>query len=230
MKLVALLNWYDESVMTLTDVMDDLQRLGVTAIIAAEGRYENFPDGRRYPQGIAATYLTERAAIDKIDLLLYSPRDPWQGDEVAKRQKMLELALAITTEEDWLVIFDADYSIISLPTFDWKALLDDLAGPACDVLFSSAAHPGDNAGWHPMRMFMRAVRGMRMGPNHYTYLLPDGSFSEILPREGSGAIVAPLMNSMKVHHWHVCRDETRHAQQTAYYEVRDGQGLEQPHA
>jgi hypothetical protein len=234
MKIVAMINWYDESVISMLQVMDDLQKIDVDTIVSVEGRYENFPDDPHYPRGVSAGYMAERAAIDGTDLLAYSTQEPWKGDEVAKRQFMLDCALSITTDDDWLVVWDADFRLWSIDEdFDVRTYLSALnhhsdESLACDVNFSAAHIPTlePEAGWHPLRMFMRAVRGMRMGPNHYTYVLPDGRSSDILIRDST--VKADDMTALWIHHQHVLRDEKRHAQQTAYYEVRDGQRLETP--
>jgi hypothetical protein len=219
--ITAMLNFYDEGLVELSRVVDDIARLGATRLVAVDGAYENFPGGEPRSDFTQALAIRLATARNNIDLVLVEPARVWVGDEVAKRQFMLDLALAVTPAGEWLMVFDADYELIDLYV-DVAELLSRTTDDALDITFTTA--PDVPAGDHQFRMFMRATPGMRMGPNHYTYIYPDGQHSTVMARDST--IEAVWTHKIRIFHRHHLRDEARHAAQTAYYEIRDGQGLE----
>lgn len=219
--VTVMLNWYEESEAELTRVVKDVARLGATKIVAVDGAYENFPGGKARSNHRQGQILRIATGLRDIDLVLYEPSSTWKGDEVAKRQAMLDLALAVTPEDGWLLIFDADWRVLEAP--EWiEDYLSWTKADAIEVEFTS--EPTGTTGFHLARIFLRAHPSLKMGFNHYTYELPDGTYSEVLVRNST--MYAEQNHEIKIHHLHHARDPERHAKQVAYYEVRDGQKLE----
>lgn len=154
------------------------------------------------------------------------PVKPWDGDEVAKRQRLLELAQVVAGgEAAWICVWDADYSLHKAPVGNTRAYLTDIhpAMRSVDVLFCDdpSFEEPNPASWYRMKMFMRLEPGMHMGANHYTYVYPDGESLWILPRD-SDAVLCEL----RIRHLKMRRKPERITAQTSYYEIRDDQGLE----
>lgn len=222
--ITAMLNWYDEDQITLRRVCGDVARLGATKLVAVDGAYENFK-GRvgANSNPYQREDLEDAALANGLDLISYVPQTKWVGDEVAKRQVMLDLALAVTPADGWLLVYDADYELINL-NVDVPELLASTVEDAVDITFTTS--PEMPEGDHHFRMFLRATAGLRMGTNHYTYLYPDGRHSVVMV--GGSTIEGPWVKGVRVFHRHYLRDAARHQAQTDYYEIRDTQKLETP--
>lgn len=221
MRVLALLSHYDEDPLALLQCVNDLAKIGVTDLIAVGGRYESFPEQPvLHSQMSEIDALASRCLFHDIDLTLEITKNAWHGDEVAKRQRMLELAHVIAGGEDaYICVWDADYRL-----FDDDCLPYFLAGSrSYDVLFSDDPREGDppEASWYRMKMFMALEPGLRMGTNHHTYVYADGVEFQILPKDEE----APL-SGFAVRHLKYRRGEHRLNAQAAWYSVRDSQGLE----
>lgn len=225
--ITAMLNWYDEDENDLQRVISDVIRLGAAQVVAVDGAYANFPDGTPRSPLYQHVALQELCEYHGVGLLSYAPSKVWQGDEVAKRQFMLELALTVTPADGWLLVYDADYELVRT-AFDMQVYLSDLPPEfdAVDVCFTTATEPRVAASWHWARLFMRAIPGMHMGGNHYTYVLPSGRKHKILVKGSSAA--AQQLHSLGIYHRHQLRPSDRHDRQAAYYDIRDTQKLESP--
>lgn len=224
MKLIGLMSWFDEDPLALLQSVNDLAAIGVTDLIAVGGRYENFPE-----QPVLRSRMSEvdailaRCSYHKIGLTLDLPHGPWVGDEVAKRQRMLDLADAVSDGDiTWLCIWDADYRLFwsDTPT----PPRDRLADPgvrSLNVHFTD--DPSESPShWYPMKMFMRWERGLHMADNHHTYVYADGQELQILPRGEDAGPFYPI----RVQHLKYRRKQNRLDAQAAYYVIRDEQLLE----
>lgn len=217
--------------MALLQSVNDLAAIGVTDLIAVGGRYENFPE-----QPVLRSRMSEvdailaRCSYHKIGLTLDLPNGPWIGDEVAKRQRMLDLADIVSGgDQAWLCIWDADYRLQpTLPppyTPHWTVGLFDSSNRSMDVLFTD--NPTEDepnaADWYRMKMFIRWEPGLHMADNHHTYVYANGQELQILPRDEQPP--APLAG-IRIRHLKYRRHRSRLDAQAAYYSVRDNQMLE----
>lgn len=202
--------------------------MSVTNLVAVEGRYESFPwtyrEARLYSEVESLTKTC--CEWPGLPLILDTPKNaPWVGDEVAKRQRLLDLAHVLAGgEEAWICVWDADYRMWQPWSQGRDEEIDAFAKErSLDILISDDPCEGDppEDSWYRMKMFMRLEPGLRMGPNHHTYVYPDGEELQILPRNED----APLI-PIKVRHLKYRRSQARIDAQAAYYAVRDGQGLE----
>lgn len=223
MKLIALLSFFTEDWDYLAGDIEDLHALGVSAVVAVDGVYSRYDGPRRSPAGLVEDlyFLTDRY---DMDLLLYQPTEPWAGDEVQKRQVMIDLAWSIAEDGDWFVVWDCDYKLLDIPEDRmWAARRLALSQDVfATVSFTESTN---DDGWHPMQMFIRA-QPVTMEGNHHTYLLADGRRSQILRRPVSNMADALDLSEIKVRHRVHERDPERRKKQTTYYERRDRDGVE----
>lgn len=112
MKIIGLLNAYDESPSWLSTVVAGLGRFCDT-VVYVDGGYALYPGARpRSMPDQAEAVIATAEAVD-LELVLHRPKDIWRGNEVEKRNMTLALAGTVATEnEDWVVVFDADMHLV----------------------------------------------------------------------------------------------------------------------
>lgn len=228
MRLIGLLSFFDEDEKYIEGDLQDLHALGVSEVVAIDGSYSRYGGNARSPLSlIEKLYFTSKQL--GMGLLLYQPTDLWGGDEVEKRQVMIDLAWSIAEDGDWFVVWDCDYKLVEnpLPSNVLKFLLDQSADwqRVKDFATISFTESSQDNGWHPMQMFIRA-QPVEMDGNHHTYLLRDGRRSQILRRPVKNMADALDLSEIKVLHRVYQREPERRAKQTAYYERRDHDGVE----
>lgn len=225
-EIVAMLNFFDEDPSWVLNAIDTAASSGATMIVAVDGAYSRFPQGRARSQVRTTEAVRAICETRQLGLLLYQPREVWKGDEVAKRKVMLELALAITKPRDWLMILDADYRWQS--DIDLRLKLEETIYDIAQVDFTDVTNADGTPVWQPANLLMRARRGLHMKQNHYTYYLPYGAGGFDVLDRSNRPNVCYLRNDVRVRHLVHQRDPQRRAQQVAYYERRDREGTEQP--
>jgi hypothetical protein len=219
-KLVGVLNWYDEDPAWIAATTASMCRAGCEHILGLDGAYAAFPEARgwSHPDQHAAIYEVARAM--NTGCTVHTPAGPWFGGEVEKRTFGFQLAETMTTEEDWLVLMDADQVIL-----ESAGLREALEATDLDVAEPRFVEPGSDLGF-PVRCVFRALRGIHLADNHATYLDGDGRRL---------AMHAPMVDALPlpqiiVEHRTAKRAVGRKQRQQAYYERRDRLNLEQPHA
>lgn len=236
MKLIGIFSVFDDEVEMLMDSIADLDRLGVTDLIVVDGPYENFPHKRVDSPHWKIDWIVRACASREISLTLQRMPVAWKGDEIAKRQRLLDLTHVVAgDEESWLCIWDADFSLAEFKVsddthldglFDIKGCIDNWPGEIKGINVNVTDNPSrfpSAASWSPIKMFIRFVPGMRMGSKHYEYVYPDGSSLWFQPlRPEDDAFLAPIY----VQHMKHKRSQSRLDAQRIYYERRDGQKLE----
>jgi len=226
MRLIALLSFFAEDEQYIEGDLRDLYALGVSEVVAVDGSYSRYNGPARSSLSLIEKmyFLTKQL---NMGLLLYQPTKPWIGDEVQKRQVMIDLAWSIAENEDWFVVWDCDYKLIdtSIDTPDWATIALKLMSTEEDFATVSFTESNNDDGWHQMQMFIRAQL-VTMDGNHHTYLLADGRRGQVLRRPVPNMADALDLSEIKVRHRVHERDSGRRAKQTAYYEKRDRLGLE----
>lgn len=219
MKIVALLNFFDEDPQWLRDALDSAAKAGATHLLAVDGPYANFPH----------TFIkSPEACYDAIHgtglpTVVCRSASAWAGDEVAKRKFMLWRALRETESDDWLMVLDSDYR--------WKSDTDlpaELAATEHDVAevsFSDVSNADGSPHWQPANLLMRARADLQLARNHYTYYLGGEQAFDVLCRQklvSSLDLRKDVFVKHLVHH----RTPERRARQEVWYKTRDSQGLE----
>jgi hypothetical protein len=216
MKLIGVLTWYDEDPAWLAATTASMCRAGCEHILALDGAYAAFPEARAWSHPDQHVAILEVARAMNAGCTLHTPPGPWQGGEIEKRTTGFQLAETFTTEEDWLVLMDADQVIL-----ESEGLRDALAATDLDVAEPRFVDPGTDLGF-PVRCVFRALRGIHLRDNHATYMAADGRRLAMQPP----MVEALPLPMMMVEHRTASRALARKQRQQNYYERRDRLGLE----
>lgn len=232
MKIHAMLNFYGEDPDLLHACVTAVCKAGVDSVLALDGPYASYPhEGKLESSREAFMAIADAAGEQGADSIVCASPGVWEGDEVAKRNEMLRVLVSdffmfgtIELGRDWLLVVDADHMWEIDEGFDLKHHLERTQHNFAEVSFSDQVVQTGPHSWYELRLLMRALPGMKYVGNHYTTVMPDGSSSN-LRRKGSASAL-DLTEHVRVRHLVHERDQQRRAKQTAYYDVRDGQGLE----
>ena len=217
MRLIGILSWYDERAEWLAAVVASLAKAQVEHLVAVDGPYALYPDSRASSSSAQHDAIVETCRAVDMGLTLHVPTMPWAGNEVEKRTFCFELAETIAEPyHDWYFLCDSDAYIVSAIGHTAK-----LEQTSCDVAEIVMSERYEDAGIHgkaPLRCIYRAIRGLHLDGNHYTYRTPDGRDLN------NGVPAEPLMVEME----HRIRNgnSARRRAQLAYYERRDKELVE----
>lgn len=244
MKLIGILSWYDESPSWLSATVASLARAGATHLVAVDGAYRMYPDGRGSSGGNQADAIIKTAYGAGLALSLHVPTAVWHGNEVEKRDHCFRLAetVAAPHEEDWYWIVDADEIILEssglvfdLANTDMNVaettLLeyqDPLENPKTAKVTRQIDWPRESAS--TVRNLFRAIPGLSTVENHYTVTVP-GQNAKLRGDSAAGDVLEPaldLSQSVKIEHRTNLRDLARAKSQLEYYGLREELGFERP--
>ena len=209
MKLVALLAWYDERPDWLMATVESLQLLDVDHLVAVDGAYEHFPDARATSPPGQAEAIRAACSRSGIRCEVHEPLSPWPS-EIEKRNYLFRAAEQLAA--DWYFVVDGDEVVRSATGV--SAALASTSLDAAAVGFLDARR----LRW--LRMFFRAIPGLRVDGNHHTYVTPDGR------RLWGGHPCEPALRLHQARVEHRQRDPDRSARAQAYYRRRDELALE----
>lgn len=154
MNITLVTVWYDEN----SDLLYDLVRSVADVcshVVAVDGAYALYPDARGRSSADQAEAITLAARQVNLGLTLYQPAEPWQGNEIEKRN--FALSLANIAKPDWLLILDGDERLLTAPklheqlenTTETSAVVkhyfDDRSEGNCRKLYRAPVHIGS---WH----------------------------------------------------------------------------------
>lgn len=242
MKLIGLLCFYDERPEELVSCVLSLKEIGVDHLVACDGAYALYPDGKPSSPSNqhAALHLACREA--GIGLTLHVPSETWVGNEIDKRTTLFELGWTVASRGDWFVVMDADQIVIEHPE-DLKRQLYATEEDVAIVTFCDAmALEANTPTWPPyftVRIFFRA-QPIHLVGNHFTYVGEDGlslwaggdtlegSTEEgfTLNRDPGATSCLNLINSFTVLHVPNRRDPERQRAKLGFYVDRDASGIE----
>lgn len=172
MRLIALLNWYDEPAWCLTELIASLAGAGVDHLVAIDGAYAAFPGGKpRSPtdQAQAIVAATQGAGIG---LTLHVPQDLWYGDEIEKRTFAFDLGHRVGGLGDWLYVADADEVVTE--SCGLREALEQTRLEAGEVVLDQITADGHQGQLLIRKLFRWQRLGIRLEGNHYTYATGDG--------------------------------------------------------
>lgn len=164
MRVVGVLNWYEESPAWLAETVASASKL-CNHIIAVDGPYASFPGAltKPYSGTEQAAAILHTAAGVGMGCTIHASRDVWWGGEVEKRDFMFRLGEQFTTPDDWYFRIDADEILTDVPT----SARESLEGTDCDVA-EVTIWEREYSGESPFRCLFRAHRGLQIKGNHYT--------------------------------------------------------------
>src|SRR6266498_2079930 len=110
MKLIGILTWYDEAPSWLAACVSSMiQHAQIDHLVAVDGAYGLVPGGRAFSGFEQHQVIDEVCRATPVGLTMFTPQEPWLGNEVEKRSFAFELAEIITDgEDDWYLVLDAD--------------------------------------------------------------------------------------------------------------------------
>ena len=222
MNLIGILCWYDERVSWLSGVIAALQKVGVSHLVAVDGAYATYPQGKAYSGPEQHAAIVEVCRAIEMGCTIATPQEPWFGNEVEKRNHAFRLAETIAIpEEDWYFLVDADHFVTSAAGGHLRAL-KETEYDVGEVRFTERLDGSFDMGGCPLRCVFRAIPGLHFDTNHFTYRLPDGRNLHD-PLEP-----AANLSMIEVEHRTQWRDAYRKEKQQTYYRRRDELGLELP--
>jgi hypothetical protein len=225
-RIVGILNWYDESPSWLGACTASMARAGMTHIVAVDGAYGLFPDGIRHPRSGTEQYaaIIEVCQAMEIGLTLHSPAEAYPGNECEKRSHGFMLAEQVAEAGDWYFLMDADQVITT--SHNLHRSLAETEFDVAEALFYTRGvgqeMNGQRALW-PCRCIFRAIPGLRVRDRHYSYQLPDGR-----DLWGDPPYEPAAVTLVEVEHRSQWRSKPRQLAQNQYYERRDEAGAENP--
>lgn len=167
------MSFYDERPDWLSATIASLTKWGVDHLIALDGAYFLYPEGRHRSSTFQHLAILEAAAAIDIGLTLAWPDTVWTRNETEKRTQLFRHADTISTPgEDWYLIWDADQ--FALNTTNLKHELAKTTLDAAETTCEQPEHTGDITHMRIRNLF-RAHHGITVQGNHYTYLHPDGT-------------------------------------------------------
>lgn len=215
MKVVALLNWYEESPSWLAETVASAGKL-CDHIIAVDGPYANFPGALNKPFSGSdqAEVIFHTAAGAGMGCTIHAPREVWWGNEVEKRAYLMELGQTITTEDDWFLVIDADEVLTEVPA-DSRAKLADISRDVAELMLWERGDLDTNYG---CRRFFRALRGITYQQAHYVITAPSVSPQVLNGSETKHKLVpAADMWDVRMEHRSKFRTDLRNALKSQYY-------------
>lgn len=228
MKIVGLVSWYDEKPDFLAACVASMASF-VDHVVAVDGAYIMYPGGKAQSPTGQVEAIRETARACHLGCTVHEPQERWGGNEVEKRAFMFSLAETVAKDaNDWYFVLDAD-EVVSEVGMDVRETLltseHDVGQVTCwqhRGHYEPQERPfvSEMVEQQQLRKFFRAIPGLTVTLNHYTYVVPDGRHMW-----GMGGPV-PLeqpedMPLLKVEHRNKGRDLWRAQQARSYYERRD---------
>lgn len=211
MKIIGLLSWYEEPVSWLAETVASAAKL-CDHLIAVDGPYAEFPFAHTKPASGTdqAEIILHTAAGLGMGVTIHAPHQPWWGNEVEKRTAMFDLAMPFTTEDDWLLVFDADEILTDVPG-DTRERLAKLEADVAEVRLWVR---GDQDDAFTARRFFRALRGMKYDGAHYVVTAPTDTGVKVLSGDPDRQRLDPAAELFDVRLEH--RSNQRTALRTAF--------------
>lgn len=209
MKLVILMNHFDENPDWLYESVKSCGPLPVTDLISCDGPYELYPDSR--DESPSRNYDALHDACSELGIRLFH-HAVGRRSEVWKRAFMFEKAMDITTKKDWLMVLDADERVDSVGHFRLEG----------DAATSKLWDPTEQDDTVDLRMFFRALRGLTVQNNHYTFI----AGGKVLWGTHGLEEVPAIDSGVSLKHLTHLRAEKRRNASLEYYKLRDEAGIE----
>lgn len=215
MRIIGLLNWYEEPASWLAECVASAAKL-CDHLIAVDGPYAKFPGAlsRTASGSEQADVITHTAAGAGIGCTVHVHNQPWWGNEVEKRDWMFRLAGLVATAEDWLLVIDAD-EVLSIVPPDTRELLQRSEFDVAELKI------WDNEGTQTLdRRLLRAIPGLRVEGAHYVWTAPDGAGGKkVLRGSQSRHKLAPAESlwDLRLEHRQRHRNTDRQSAKREYY-------------
>ncbi|MBY8342010.1 hypothetical protein LXH13_06165 [Streptomyces spinosirectus] len=178
MRVIGLLSWYEESPAWLAQCVASAAKI-CDHLIAVDGPYALFPGATRKAASGSeqADIIAHTAAGAGMGCTIHTPRQPWWGNEVDKRDFMFRLGMTFAEAgRDWFLRIDADETLVDVPADVRKQLADtDL-----DVAEVRLCERGERDTQTPLRVLFRALPGIGIQQAHYVVTAPGENRVKVL--------------------------------------------------
>lgn len=219
MAIATLINWYDERADWLKEAVTSVN-LFSNQIIAVDGAYALFPDAKRESSLEQSEAIRDTARLLDMGCTIVTPPKLWADNEIEKRSTLFAVAEALTTENDWYFLLDSDEYVIGCP---YTNLSLQLSHSTMNVANVNVWEKG--AFYRPYPKLFRALRGIRVVGNHWTYELPDGR--RLWGHGHRDKVLEPAADFTMMRVFHRSdRAKVREEQAQKYYKKRDATHVE----
>lgn len=169
MKLVALLNFYDERPDWLAVCVASLATC-CDHVVAMDGAYAMFPQARSNSGDVQAGAIIGTAQALGLGVTYSAPKDAWKGNEVEKRNALVQMGKSVADPGDWFLVMDADMIVKDVP----GGLHATLSETDCMVgtYLIEETFQGQ-AGRHPIRYLVRCAEDLHLTRTHFGYRRGD---------------------------------------------------------
>lgn len=241
MKIIGLLSWYDEAPQWLSTAVSGFARV-CDQIIAVDGAYALLPGARPCSHPQQAEAILAAAEAGGVACLVHRPNRLFFGNEVEKRNLTLKLAAPFLTENDWVLVFDADCHLFKCEPAAVRGRLENTDAMIAsytyvdvedffineemakiikheEYTYEHASRTKDIYRWHP---------SLRYGPQHWILsreMGPDGQRKWLRHAEAHHECL-DLDADLVVYHRSRDRAKVRSMAQKGYYEARELHGVE----
>lgn len=226
MRIIGLLNFYEEPVEQIASCLVGLERAGVEHVVAVDGAYALYPDGN------PSSHPGQHAAIALgclqlgMGITLHVPRAVWAGNEVEKRTFLFSLGWAVADPGDWFFVMDADQEVMEVPA-DFKKRLSETEVDVGEVNFlDTVALRANQINW-PSNFLVRNLfraQPIHLETNHINYVTDRNVY---LWGDGSHDLAPCLdVTDLLIHHRPDRRPAERQAAKLQYYAKRDEERVE----
>lgn len=246
MKIVGLCSFWDESPTWLAAHPAACAKF-VDHMIYVDGAYVLY-DRQGASSGVEAHDAIARGCYAAgIGHTLYVPETAWVGNEVEKRAFMFRLAEAMTTEDDFYCVIDADtfltagdpviarhdieqggydaYNVSLVERWDWNTGKDGA------LIIPQEGEGAPSVSASKLTCVFRAIRGLTVRGAHYLfgYDDPDAKYGfRALWGPCTQYDVAPAGElQLDFEHWSKFRPADRRTAAETYYRIRDEHKVEQ---
>lgn len=181
MRVIGLLNWYQEPASSLAECVASAARL-CDHLIAVDGPYSAFPGALKQPYSGTeqADIILRTAAGAGMGCTIHQSRQPWWGNEIEKRDYMFKLGSLFTSPDDWYLRIDADEILTHVPLGTKERLAASEYNTAEITIWQRetnlkvAANVDTGLEYaEPFRCLFRALPGISIKHAHYIVTTPD---------------------------------------------------------
>lgn len=219
MRLVGLLSWFEEEPDWIHECVQSLAGK-IEHLVALDGGYGLFPGARPASDDKQHRALVRATRKAGMGLTLELPPNVWDS-EMSKRSRLFRLGELLTGPEDWYFVMDADQLVTEWPA-DLRELLERTERDVALTRFVEP-HPAAATKRFPIRNMFRAIRGLYVTANHFTYMTPDG---RKLWGPGRQEEALDLTAGVHIEHRTHFRRKTRKERSRVYYRKRDRLAVE----
>jgi hypothetical protein len=211
--------------------------------VAVDGAYQLFPGARPRSANEQAEAIIETAAALGIGCTVHRPKNVWYGNEVEKRQFLVDLGSLIAEPSvDWFLRIDGDEVVTDVPpdiharlgatdydvggvTLWWRDDLHASEARQRGALRVGEPQEGSSSG---LRFLLRALPEMQVGPAHYIYTALKGDRRVCLYGREDLMEVEPYedFSDLRIEHRHAYRAQDRMERAAQYHRLRDEYGIE----